>query len=274
MPLDAATNFLLPVRTVGFAGLIGLVLAWRRGTDTRRVTALAAAALFLSLFAGLRFFSHYFALVLPIWAALAALTVDALFRIRRREVRIAALTLLIGSAGAELAMRPVLPGLRDLAVWVRDGGALRPTDLRGWPRRDGLAARAAAWIRERAAPGDRVFVWGMRPHVPAYAGLVPATRFVTSTFLTGLVPWEQIGPAEATRKWIVPGSWDLLMQDLERERPRFIVDASVDHMFGEGAHAVEHYPMLRDYLRDRYEQGLEAGDMDRLVVWVRRADGG
>ena len=81
-----------------------------------------------------------------------------------------------------------------------------------WPGRDERAVDAARYVREHSASEDRVFVWGMRPHVLVYADRILATRFTTSTFLTGLVPWERVAPFEDTSRWIVPGAWDRLVE--------------------------------------------------------------
>jgi hypothetical protein len=115
-----------------------------------------------------------------------------------------------------------------------------------------MYAALGRFLRAHAVPGDRAFVWGMRPHAYVLSGLVPSTRFVIGTFLTGLVPWERVGSAEDTRRWIVPGSRALLMQDLEADPPRFVVDASDDHLFAQGAYALPTFPELDAFVRARY----------------------
>jgi hypothetical protein len=100
--------------------------------------------------------------------------------------------------------------------------------------------------------------------------MVPATRFVTCTFLTGLVPWERVGSDEDTSRWIVPGSWDLLARDLDAERPAFIVDASRDHLFAMGAYVPSKFPALQARLDADYEPVFDTGGDERLVVWRRR----
>jgi len=114
-------------------------------------------------------------------------------------------------------------------------------------------------------------VWGMRPHLYVQAGRVPATRFPTCTFLSGLVPWERIAPEDGTARYVVPGAWDLLMSDLERERPAVVLDASDDRLFGRGAYPPERFPRLLEFLRAHYEvAGRGSGGGDRVVVWRRR----
>jgi hypothetical protein len=267
-PIAAWENFLRPVPAAAFAGGAGILLALARfrREGAAAVVAVLAVAVTLAMFPGLRFFSHYFALALPFWAALAGW---GLSRVPGRWTKLGAgilAALLVWQAWALAWGR----GFERTSARLRASGTDALTKGVFWPGRDGLAADAAGWLRFHAAPGDRLFVWGKRPHLYVYSGLVPATRFVTCTFLTGLVPWERVAPYDDTTPWIVPGSWDLLMQDLERERPRFVVDASKDHLFGDGAYAIDRFPRLKAFLDAGYEVAYEVGTGDRMIVWRRR----
>lgn len=263
-PLTAWENFLRPIPAVAIGGGAAIVLAFVRfrREPAAAVTALLALGVTLAMFPGLRFFGHYFALALPFWAALAGW---ALSRAPRPAAwALAAIVL------AQTARLPWTGAVGRIVARLDEHGIGALARSETWPGRDGLAANAAGWILDRARPGDRMFVWGKRPHLYVYSGLVPATRFVTCTFLSGLVPWERVAPYEDTTRWIVPGSWDLLMEDLERERPRFVVDASQDHLFGDGAYAVDRFPRLKVYLDAGYEVAYAFGTEDRMVVWERR----
>jgi hypothetical protein len=266
-PLTAWENFLRPVPAAAFAGGAGILLALARirREPAAAIVALLALALTLAMFPGLRFFSHYFALALPFWAALAGWAISRVpGRGRKLAAGVVAALLLLQAWGLAWGR-----GIERTNARLRASGSDALTKGVFWPGRDGLAADAAGWLRSRARPGDRLFVWGKRPHLYVYSGLVPATRFVTCTFLTGLVPWERVAPYEDTTRWIVPGSWDLLLEDLERERPRFVVDASKDHLFGDGAYAVDRFPRLKAFLDAGYTIAYETGTGDRMVVWER-----
>jgi len=283
-PWIAARNFLLPSWTVGTLGLVGVVLAVSGRLRSREeqgdrlparlVITAAAVVLGASLFLGLRLFSHYFALVLPLWAALGGATVETLGQgskklLGKKAVMVVGLVVAL-SLGVEILRDPWRTTARRLVSWARDGGVAEISDPIRWPGRDGLAAAAARYVREHSSAHDRIFVWGTRPHVYAYSRRTPATRFVTCTFLTGLVPWERSAPEDDTTPWIVVGAWDLLMEDLEDELPLFIVDASEDHLFGMGAYSPSHFPRLASFLRERYERVHEVGSGDRMIVWRRR----
>lgn len=269
-PLAAWENFLRPVLAASIAGGAGIALAlarWRRDPAPAIVAVLALAAT-LAMFPGLRFFSHYFALALPFWAALAGWALSVVPGRGRRLAAGAFAALLLAQAWGIAWGR----GFERTNARLRASGSRALTQAVYWPGRDGLAADAAGWLRDRARPDDRLFVWGKRPHLYVYSGLVPATRFVTCTFLSGLVPWERVAPHEDTTRWIVPGAWDLLLEDLERERPRFIVDASKDHLFGDGAYAVDRFPRLKSFLDAGYVVAYDVGTGDRMVVWERRSE--
>ena len=277
IPWDLAASFLWPVRTTAALGLVGAagVLAAARGAraasrESAAGVAIAAAAAgsLVAMIPGLRFFTHYAAMALPFLAALAALGLEAL---ARRAGARAGLVLVLTAFSLGLELAPA--GWRDaggrLIAWWERGAYRRLRDPIEWPGRDEGMVEAARLIRDRGAVEDRVFVWGMRPHVAVYADRLAATRFVTCTFLTGLVPWERVGPAEETARWIVPGSWDLLAADLARERPAWIVDASHDHLFGDGAYPPERFAPLASILARDYRRVLATGERDRLIVWQR-----
>lgn len=282
-PIDAFRHFLYPTMETAVAGIagIGIVLAGvrrkhRRASDeTAEALVVAALALTVAIVPGFRYFSHYFALPLPLWCALGGVALDrsavvVRTRANRGSVRAVAAALLVVvlvTATRSAWERPWRPTRYGYQRWIAAGPA-RWADPIEWPGIDGGSKVVARWIRGRAASGDRLFVWGMRPHLYAYTRLVPATRFVTCTFLTGLVPWERMPPEDTTR-WIVPGSWDLLMADLEDERPRFVVDVSEDPLFGDGGYAVATFPRLDRFLREGYAPAATMGESPRYVIWER-----
>jgi hypothetical protein len=257
------------MRTAAALGLAGTIAAWRA---SRPVRSLAIVVVFLlaAMVPGLRFFSHYAAVVVPMLAALAAVGLEAV--VARAPRRAALVIAVVAFAlGTEMADRGWLDAGARIKAWLARGGYRAIADPLEWPGRDESIVPVARWLRENGGPNDRVFIWGMRPHVPVYADRLAATRFVTCTFLTGLVPWERVGSSEDTTRWIVPGAWDLLAHDLDDEKPAFIVDASQDHLFADGAYAPDKFPALRDALARDYERAFTSAGRDTFVVWKRRA---
>jgi hypothetical protein len=274
IPIDLWKSFFALAPTMSVLGLLGLAMAaWRgrRGAGTSReavATSMAAIALTASLVLGFRWFGHYFILAMPFWSLLGGLAAAELTRHERPRVLALAVSLAMAAGLAlEIASREPRRGLGRAARVVL--GPAKASDPTTWPGANRLCVAGARWMRARAAPGDRAFVWGMRPHIYAMSGLVPSTRFVIGTFLTGLVPWERLGSQEDTGAWIVPGSRALLMEDLRADPPRFFVDASHDHLFADGAYGLDTFPELAAFVRQRYARGYEDGTVDRLVIWER-----
>jgi hypothetical protein len=276
IPQDLWGHFFGVVPTASVLGLLGLALAplgWKRGKPEALATAIAAAAATASLILGLRWFEHYFVLAIPLWSVLGGMAAAWLLDPRRgpasrRGLAAAGIVAVCGGLFWEVHGRTPRRGLGRLARLLR--GPAVVSDPTTWPGRDPLTASVGRWMRAHARPQDRAFVWGMRPHVYVMSGLLPGTRFVIGTFLTGMVPWERVGSEEDTTRWIVPGSRELLMEDLRRDPPRFVVDASQDHLFGDGAYRLETFPELHELLRARYAPAFREGTTDRMVVWMER----
>jgi hypothetical protein len=286
-PWTAFQQFLLPVPMAGLLGLLGSGLAMgalgprRSRLEPERLSATLVAGaglgLTLSLFLGLRFFTHYFGLALPLWCAAAAYAagrLDGLATLRfGKGGAIAAGAVIALGLGAKFAARRPWATVQNVARWVAARGVASLADVAASPNRDPLAAPVGRLLRQSTAADDRLFVWGMRPHLYVHAARVPATRFVTGTFLSGLVPWERSAPADDTTRWVVPGAWDLLMRDLEAERPRFVLDASDDRLFGRGAYPPSRFPRLAAFLATHYDVAArESGGGDTVVVWRRRRE--
>jgi hypothetical protein len=285
-PWTAFRQFLLPAPMAGLLGLLGCGLALgalgprtSRAEPQRLAAALVAAAglgLTLSLFLGLRLFTHYFGLALPFWCAAAALAAERLGgllgpSVGKRSGVVVAAVVALGLA-TEVAARRPWSTVHQVARWIGARGLSSLADVSASPNRDPLAAPVGRLLRERSRERDRLFVWGMRPHLYVQAARVPATPFVTCTFLSGLVPWERSAPQDDTRRWIVPGAWDLLMRDLETDPPRFVLDASDDRLFGRGAYPPSDFPRLRAFLDARYEVvARESGGGDRVIVYGLRS---
>jgi 4-amino-4-deoxy-L-arabinose transferase-like glycosyltransferase len=109
-----------------------------------------------------------------------------------------------------------------------------------------------ATLRTRAAQGDGLYVWGFRPQFYLNTGLTPATRFTLTDVLVGLQ--GEIGAshdASDSHPYYEPNGWQQFMAELDRERPRFIIDAS--YMANIDARLpISHYPALHAYVHQHY----------------------
>jgi hypothetical protein len=196
---------------------------------------------FVGVAAGMRFFPRYYFQLLPVVVLMAARGFT-LMEGRRREL--VALLLLIPATrfGPSCIAALIDPAWRDIAM-DRDSRA------------------AAAFLRERAHPGDTLFLWGYRPEIYVYSRLPAATRYLDSQPLTGvpadrhLTNSEPVETEQAARRRV----------GLAQSRPSFLVD-------GLGPYnprlALAAYPELREWLSHYVEIGRVGG----TVVYRRRQD--
>ena len=115
---------------------------------------------------------------------------------------------------------------------------------------------AGAWLAAHTPPDARILVWGQAPEVYWSSGRLPATRFATTGFVTGVSggrPPSRVGTSYAT-----PGAADLFYRDLRRTPPVLIADMST----ADQRHA-HHAPPSRF---PRFEQFLHDGGWHRVAT--------
>lgn len=132
----------------------------------------------------------------------------------------------------------------------------------------GLESIRAGGPRTRQAdgPADYVFVWGYRPEVYFWSGLLPASRFLSSQPLTG-VPADVRYFANDYRSLLdhadTAQAWAQLIRDLEETQPKYIVD---EISFFNDDLAILKYPELQETM-DKYKS---IGSTGRFLIYVRR----
>lgn len=110
------------------------------------------------------------------------------------------------------------------------------------------------YIREHTKEEDRIFIWGWGNGIYIYSQRQPATRFMNTDFVTGRIP----GSPTAydlnfdTRFNIIPGSWELLMEDLERYQPVYVLDTAPANIHDYIKYPIAKYPRLQQYLDKNY----------------------
>jgi hypothetical protein len=231
------------MRTVNWAGFhLAIVVAagrfLREREDQLRWVGWLALSI-VGLSAGMRFFPRYYFQVLPVVVLMAARGF-AVMEGRRREL--VALLLLIPLT----RFAPSYLAAATDSTW-RDIGM------------DNQSRAAALFVRERARPGDTLFVWGYRPEIYVYSRLPAASVWLDSQPLTG-VPADrhltQSEPVETER----PAE---RRAELARSRPAFVLD-------GLGPYnprlAITNYPELRVWLAGY----VEVGRVGQTVVYQRR----
>ena len=134
--------------------------------------------------------------------------------------------------------------------------------------RVGLEAIRANGPRSREAngPPDYLFVWGYRPEIYYFSGLLPASRYLSTQPLTG-VPADVHYFSDDYRSVLDEATTAReraqLILDLQETNPKYIVDEL--GMFN-SALSINSYPELSEFMRDYKAIGRVA----RFMVYCRR----
>jgi hypothetical protein len=212
------------------------------GRWRRQAPALFALLHFFAAAAGAtftwRFFGHYFVQMYPFLGLVAGYALSERFEDMDEDHLPTVFGGLLVVAGAL-----VLLALADSALhrFVR---LQRSTDR--WYK-DPESDEIVRYVREKTLPSGSIFVWGFRAETYVSARRYPASRFVYTVYPSGIVPWfETTLKEEASR--VVPGSQELLLDDLEHSKPELVVDA------GRSLHGRYMYeiPIFRKYLDEHY----------------------
>ncbi|HWO02947.1 MAG TPA: hypothetical protein VNS63_27140, partial [Blastocatellia bacterium] len=133
---------------------------------------------------------------------------------------------------------------------------------------EGGEALRAGGPRSRLADGpeDYLFVWGYRPEVYFWSGLLPASRYLSTQPLTGVPAdvhyfgdeYRSLLPQEATA-----AARSQLLRDLEETRPKYIVD---ELGFFNSDLSIQSYPELQEFMTG-YKP---LGTTKRFFVYLRR----
>jgi hypothetical protein len=232
--------------TLAFLGccfplLIGAVMSLRdkrglwaenRAERTALLALLAASA--IGAAAGGRFYPHYYIQLIPPLALLAAPYYARIWS-GRDQTR-------------HWLLRPattyVVLAVTAVAFFI--GSYVELSSQR-------QVSKVGRYLSENSAPDDRIFVWGHGAWIYMESRRRPACRYILTFPLTGRVFGGAL-PGVDTRKWIVPGAWDILEQDFSKHPPVFIVD--LEHG-PEERYPARDFPILARLLEDRYEPVLQ-----------------
>jgi 4-amino-4-deoxy-L-arabinose transferase-like glycosyltransferase len=178
----------------------------------------------ISVAVGLRFFGHYFIQLAPPLALLAA---GALTTASRRAV---AATLVFATLFA--------------SAYSAAGYFLHPFGP------EPSYQSVSRYLATTAHPNDPIFVWGSIPEIYWASGKLPATKFLTTSFLTGAYPGRpQDQPTiDATTKQ----AWSDFYKDLSRNPPRYFVDTSTADVRGAEHYPIWRFPRLAKIVTDHY----------------------
>jgi 4-amino-4-deoxy-L-arabinose transferase-like glycosyltransferase len=254
------TPILLPLGA-GLAGLAGLAVAffraWMRDENDggpRRWLLLYVAFWAVTSWVGAclsaRAYGHYFIQLLPAWSLLAGEGFDVLLArffeqsptVAKPQINPRLLAALFVAIIVMTTAFPVVDylttGSQALAGYRRVSG----------PEED----RLVQYLRENTSPDDRILVWGFAPHLYVYTDRKPASHYIHLSFVVGLVPGANTEGMEDTRQWALRGSMNVLLDELRRHRPLYIIDTSPSSELGFKRYPIDQLAPLSDVIREHY----------------------
>ncbi len=209
------------------------------------------AAYFGASYSG-RNFGHYFIQIISPACLLTARTLLDLWhgaRLLAAERGLTALRLARGAlalaAGGAMAFT-LYRCHRDFWLFER----LRPARPR--PTYDSLVGA----LQSSTGPEDKIFVWGYDPEVYFLAQRRPSSRYSNTNYLTGMLPWENHQPGVDTSAHIVPGSWDVLLRELEASRPAAVIDTVPGNHRFYRKYPIASFPRLEAFLDTGYRRAV------------------
>jgi hypothetical protein len=223
---------------IGARGLLGILAEIKtRNRILRRVVV--AALLIGFLFTLVRFHGRSFLLAVDLARnAKNSLNIGWYHEVRNREERAVAAIVRDLPDGPDAAENMPLEAIR-----------------KGGPR-----------AREANGPSDYVFVWGYRPEIYFWSGLLPASRYLSTQPLTGVPADVQYTNGE--HRSILDESSTAaaraqLISDLQETQPKYIID---ELGFFNGDLAILEYPELKEYMGSYKALGATG----RFLVYIRR----
>ena len=134
--------------------------------------------------------------------------------------------------------------------------------------RVGLEEIRAGGPRERGiiGPEDYLFVWGYRPEVYYWSGLIPASRFLSTQSLTGIPADVHYFPGDLNHLFddtATARARAQLLEDLEQTQPKYILDEL--GIFNRRL-AMKNFPEFQEFL-SRYKRLRR---IERFMVYIRK----
>ncbi len=121
-------------------------------------------------------------------------------------------------------------------------------------------------VQQTVQPNEKIWVWGFAPELYVHTQRDCASRFINCNYLVGLVPWVNAAPDIDTTPLIVPGSWEALREDLMREPPSAIIDASASNYQFWGKYPLNGHEALRNFVQQGY---VDVGMFDGFRLHLR-----
>lgn len=223
--------------TTAFFWLLALAAIWRfrkERNPTFQSALLYLAFALVAAFPGFRFYPHYFIQCYPPLVYLAYRGWENLTRIPRLK-----------KIGLALSCLGVL--IPNLLL----GKILRTETNKDY---DPVNQKVGEYIKKNSKEGDTVFIWGWGHGIYYFSGRGQGSRFMHSDPLSGRISASDptsYGLKEA-QSHTRPEYWDFFLQDMQRNKPLYVVDTSPANIHDYGYFPLEAYPVLYKYLQGHY----------------------
>lgn len=216
--------------------LFGLAaMAWRCRRDDVEVWLWLLSAV-IGVFSGTRFFGHYYWQLLPPLCILAA---RGATQVAAKWTHIGVATMALTSAGAAIA-----------AVALHLGGTSTHYET------------LADYVTANTTPDQKIFVWGHEPALFWASDRLPASRVITTGFLTGHTSARPAGFDSIDKA--VPGLWDDVMADLNADPPTLFFDTQPNDPLEPPDFPMSDYPPIEDFVDGKYQL---VGVVERIYVY-------
>lgn len=229
-----------------------------------------AAASMLGLFAGGRFFGHYFFALLPALSLLGARGLELMLgelRARRSSHRLVRLAVAVVILSLAIGFYRFHHRTAILAYETLTGTSSRFSESWGMTEREREAEEIARFVRERIGEGEPLYIWGFSLDVYWQSGCRPASRFLTPNYVAGHF-YPELSRAEAPGDPFWRDAREQLIDDLRASRPRLILNTD------EALYDLP-FPEITEFIRDNYVyEGQIGSDPARpfLIFRLREKD--
>ncbi|MDO8462411.1 MAG: glycosyltransferase family 39 protein [Deltaproteobacteria bacterium] len=242
VPFVAATGLLWFLAGERF---IHTLKRWRiKSIDSFSQEALIWVWFFLSFIPvaiGRRFYPHYFLLLLPSLSLLAAGAFENWTVTRWRRWRVVVVLAILAPTIGFTTARYLSGSVLAMISSADDLDLFKPY---------------AGYLKTNSQPEDRILVWGFAPSVYWEAERLPATRFLTSGYLSGKVfgtaNYKGEEEADSSDPVIMKEAWDLFLEDLQKHPPTLIMDMSPTGLDDYTDYPIERYPRLMEFISQHY----------------------
>ena len=221
---------------------------------------LAATSLLGSLIGG-RDWGHYYIPIIPSWCILIGIGIDSFLNLIEsilKDIDTAKVRVLKSSGVILLVFFLLVPSLKSIRI------VFQSLQNNEWATGELTFQKPIKYLKENVVENERIFVWGFYPQMYVLTNKKPASRFVFCNFLTGLSIGVNDNQSGKTEKWAVPGAFELLLNDLEKSRAKFIIDTSPSGYMKYQLYPIQKYKLLSDYIEKNYVLDQNYHSQDNL----------